>query len=529
MEPVGSLVPADFDAQALPESERRVLEAFVEATPAEWLLMPSLQLSDRGADREIDLLVICPGRGVLVLEVKGGLVDVDGERWTSYGRKIKNPVTQAMKAKHALLSYLTATEVGMSVFYLDHAVALPDVMCPEEGLGPQAPRSIVIDKFDLDRPVDAVARVLRKNDPVSPERVEAFVNALCPKHSLVTDHGQYFRAATAAMDQSTSDALAMARSMDANSRALVTGGAGTGKSWLVRDWAKRACSRGERTAVVCFNRPMADRLATQLQDSAAVVDTYHNLVVDLLAPFGFEIPTDPDPQWWETVPTDALQAHSAEVGTPFDTIIVDEAQDLRAHWLDSLRGLLDPEGPQRLLAVMDPAQDIYSGEWTNLVEFFRATLEVNLRNSRSLGELCAKLGGPTALQDNPSGPPPDFQRATGSKELRKQVTRCIDRLIENEGLSPSEIAVLTTHTSTRDALLGSVASKAPLVRWEDRDSTAVLCETIHRTKGLEWTAVIVAALDDPIDPQLLYIGASRPRMHLTLVGRDSLGGIAGTS
>jgi len=55
----------------------------------------------------------------------------------------------------------------------------------------------------------------------------------------------------------------------------------------------------------------------------------------------------------------------------------------------------------------------------------------------------------------------------------------------------------------------------------------VLCETIHRTKGLEWTAVILATLDDPIDPQLLYIGASRPRMHLTLIGPESPGAAAG--
>ena len=66
-----------------------------------------------------------------------------------------------------------------------------------------------------------------------------------------------------------------------------------------------------------------------------------------------------------------------------------------------------------------------------------------------------------------------------------------------------------------------------LTRWEDRHATSVLCETIHRTKGLEWTAVIIATLDDPIDETLLYVGATRPRMHLTLIGPESLARAAG--
>lgn len=519
---MASLIPADFDTTTLPHSEQRVVAAFLDGLPADCLVLPQLRIKDRGADRETDVVLICPDSGVLMVEVKGGVVNVSGNTWTSNGVEIKDPVQQAEDAKHGLLRYLRASTIGTSVFYIDHAIALPDVVCPAEGLGPSAPRRLVFDKLDLEHPVRAVARILRENEPVPGDRVQAFVRALLPAVTLDTADGNYYNAATAAMDETTRERLALARSMDANSRVLVSGGAGSGKTWLVRDWARRAEARGERTAVVCFNRPMADRLAGEIGNDESTVDSYHNLAVRLLEPFGFEVPTDPDPQWWETVPTEALLAHADGVGTPFDTIIVDEAQDLRPAWLDSLRVLLDPEGPQRLLMVMDPAQAIYTSEWSDLVEFFRATLEVNLRNSRSIGALCARLGGPTTLQDNPAGPAPDFHRATGNKELRKHVERTIDHLLEDEKVHPSEIAVLTTHTSTRDALIGTVTGATSLTRWEERDSGSVLCETIHRTKGLEWTAVIIASLDDPISEQLLYIGASRPRMHLTLIGAENM-------
>ena len=130
------------------------------------------------------------------------------------------------------------------------------------------------------------------------------------------------------------------------------------------------------------------------------------------------------------------------------------------------------------------------------------------------------------METGPDGRPPEFVKASGNKELRKHVRRTIDRLRDEDGVPPTQIAVLTTHTNTRDALIGSVKGEPALARWEDRDAESVLCETIHRTKGLEWTAVIIATLDDPVDATLLYVGATRPRMHLTLIGPESLASAA---
>ena len=57
----------------------------------------------------------------------------------------------------------------------------------------------------------------------------------------------------------------------------------------------------------------------------------------------------------------------------------------------------------------------------------------------------------------------------------------------------------------------------PLVRWEDRDEGKVVCETIHRVKGLEKLAIIMVDLDDKIDEMTDYIGASRAMLHLVKV------------
>ena len=56
-----------------------------------------------------------------------------------------------------------------------------------------------------------------------------------------------------------------------------------------------------------------------------------------------------------------------------------------------------------------------------------------------------------------------------------------------------------------------------LTRWEQRDEDSVLCETIHRTKGLERLAIIYVDLDSDRSRQLEYIGSGRAMLHLVAV------------
>ena len=56
---------------------------------------------------------------------------------------------------------------------------------------------------------------------------------------------------------------------------------------------------------------------------------------------------------------------------------------------------------------------------------------------------------------------------------------------------------------------------------------AIVCETVHRVKGLEYDHVILVVHDDDVKNELLYVGASRAVMSLTVIGststRDRLG------
>jgi len=61
------------------------------------------------------------------------------------------------------------------------------------------------------------------------------------------------------------------------------------------------------------------------------------------------------------------------------------------------------------------------------------------------------------------------------------------------------------------------------VRWEDSDPMAILCENVNRVKGLEYDHVILVIHDDQVRDELLYVGASRAVMSLTIIGPPGVG------
>ena len=57
-------------------------------------------------------------------------------------------------------------------------------------------------------------------------------------------------------------------------------------------------------------------------------------------------------------------------------------------------------------------------------------------------------------------------------------------------------------TLVRDALRDAYA----FVAWEKREPMAIVCENVHRVKGLEFDHVILVVHDDTVSDELLYVG-----------------------
>ena len=59
------------------ESERLVWDLLEKQKADDWVILPNLRLTNEQKDYELDLVVLMPALGIVVLEVKGGAVWVD--------------------------------------------------------------------------------------------------------------------------------------------------------------------------------------------------------------------------------------------------------------------------------------------------------------------------------------------------------------------------------------------------------------------------------------------------------------------
>lgn len=511
-------------------SERRVIEILLSHLDESWVVIPNIRVKIDNADSEVDIALASPDRGLVIIEVKGGIISIRDGNWYQYDKRMKrSPDEQVMKAKHALVKRLSG--MGFPLPTIVDVVSLPDIRnTPEIGVGPGLPLNRILDGNVLDSPSEFFAALIRDHSPTRIDRFEQFLQALKPTLELNGSVGRASPAAMQLLDRATVDRLDVLRALGDQERVLVTGGPGTGKTWLLLDWARRAVARGDRAAVICFNKPIAERLAALLADEPILVTTYHGLIMDHLIPdHGLTVPSGAGSEFWDHVPTQLLNERMETISERFDTFIVDEGQDLRPAWLDTIEDLLDPDGPQRILMTADTRQTIYVDEnvWKPPTGAQELPLEVNLRSTRSVAQVIERLGGPRPLASAPAGLSTTFKRIGGMKEAVKQVRRRITELVTDYGVPHSEILVLATRKAVRNALWESSDDDLSLVRWEDRDEGVVPCETAHRTKGLEATAVILVSLDETLDTQLIFVGASRAIWSLSLIGSSPLGELCG--
>jgi hypothetical protein len=124
----------------------------------------------------------------------------------------------------------------------------------------QAPdyRDMVIDKRDLSAAGDVVHRAIDKHGPghqplddvACESLVDTLEGQLLGQTSLLSQAEEHEQR----VDQMTHDQLRALGSFSYHRRLKVIGGAGSGKTWLALEQARRLAGAGERVALVCYSR-----------------------------------------------------------------------------------------------------------------------------------------------------------------------------------------------------------------------------------------------------------------------------------
>lgn len=509
--------------------ERAVWQALADQLPDDAVLICGIGLQEGRDEREVDLLVVWPGHGLAVVEVKGGRVWREDGRWRQgSGARVHtiNPVRQVQDARHILVRLLQRRGLAAASARVVHLVALPHIDVPHDEDAPDLPRTMLLDRGDLADAAGRVATALRLHGAGSsdlPARdVEPLVEYLAGGFPAQAD-----LLVEAAVHEDRLDALTREQSrllvaLDVMPRAQVVGGAGTGKTWLALEYARRRARAGDRVALLCYSRGLGRYLerttATWPADERpAFVGLFHDLPRSWGAPEG----DDDDSDYWERRLPLALAdlARERPADELFDAIVVDEAQDFGAQWWTAVLACLRDAATGRLAVFSDDGQRVFDRDGVAPVQLAPVALDENLRSTRQIAQLCGALhdgvtrprgwsGAPVTVADVP------FERAVTVAD------DAVDLLLD-AGYRPGQIALLTTgrrHEQQRSV----VEAGGWAAYWDEFFAgESVFYGHVLGFKGLERTAVVLAFngyRDAARARTLLYTGLSRARVQLVVVG-----------
>lgn len=540
-------LPSDVLQDPKRRAEVRVYDALKRDLDATFHVFYSVawvfrQQYGAATDGEADFVILHPDGGVLVLEVKGGGVSMDGRTgtWSTIDRNqtkhaIKNPFEQAKNGKYRLLEKIRSLPRWSGVpLRGGHGVVLPDISLGKISLGPNAPRDVVLDRdgvASIGRWVRDLYAYWRKETPryrsLSASEVDTIRDALAPTVTVTVRLAAQIADDERAILALSDKQLAVLNLLKRNRRMCVSGGAGTGKTVLAFEKARRLASEGFRTLLTCFSRPLADKLRADARGLEGLdVQTFHQLCWAMGKKAGMQVGEPSAPKLNDSAFCDALFAALERVADRYDAVIVDEGQDFDASWLTALEFVLADGTDGVFYVFRDDNQRIYRRVDDVLRGFVSADLTENWRNTRTIHEFTqAYYTGPETTSLGPAGRP--LERLVAEpKDQVAAVEKLLSRLIAADGVDAGEIAVLS----------GVALEKSPLARkgtigrhkvGTDAHGKDVVLQTIHRFKGLERPVVIVTDLDQVGErdlEKLLYVGASRARTHLVLVASKALYG-----
>jgi hypothetical protein len=490
-------------------------------------------------DGECDFLIAHPEHGILAIEVKGGreisFEPRDGQwRSTDHGgfaHKIKDPVAQARSAKHEILTRLNGSPRWPSRFiHAAHGVIFPDAGQPPGDLGADRPaRIFCCSRQFRDGLGEWVAERLKAGhrpnncEPLGRDGIAALERLLAHPFTLSFRIGAALAEADTefrVLEPSQYQILDIIADIP---RALVRGGAGTGKTVVAIEEALRSASAGRKTLLTCHSRPLAADLERKLKNvDNLTVAGFHALCGKLSRQAGISTPAGiSEREFYESALPDALY-HAMEVqpALRWDTVIVDEGQDFRDVWWIALDACLLPGG--RIRVFMDSNQRVYesAGDGVRDLSVVPVRLSRNLRNTKNIHEAASiHYSGPDIVPDGPDGLEVSWVSAENLDTKVEAAYRELRRLVLNEEVAPGDIAVLVNGPAARARFLErSSRTSIPLTDAQTMALEDVVVDTVRRFKGLERPAIVLIVSGEEMDRrELAYVAFSRARAYLCVV------------
>lgn len=572
------MIPPTIDPADTPSVGERLIFNLLRNAPDtdSWFVFHSQRIArvHGKPEGEADFVICIPDLGVLVLEVKSHAeIHRDHQGQWLYGKAQKlgkDPFKQAGDAMYSLMDLLrtSAPETAKEVFFANAVVFTHTDASPVSGewRPAQIINSNAMSQVGI---VEAIVSSLKSSrqhlrdsigvvpksssgSTLSTEHMDRLRDILRPRVDLVMKPSSAWDLAQAELIRLTEEQYRALDEMVNNELVVFEGPAGTGKTLLAVEAARRAVADGQKVLLLCHNQALARHLASALGDIAGpsiVVGTAHEFFLKVTGLSHDDADGDLQQFYSNVLPLAVLDALTSPTPdnqanrhlTQFDTIIIDELQDLStSEFLEIIPNLLSrqKEATARIFAFGDIENQAFfekrsAKEIRSLIKShwgpvsFR-TLTVNCRNNQEHVDLLTSLltvrPPYSKVRDQQDMFKP--QIVTFSNDQTLDLVELLDKLDEKGYLK------IGTTVLSLSAEEESAAAQVKEPRWRDRlrphwkqqSKRSIPYTSVYRFKGLESPVVVltdISVADLTERHESLYVGITRATaLAFLLVNRE---------
>jgi KaiC/GvpD/RAD55 family RecA-like ATPase len=548
------MIPTLLSPEIKSNAERKIFAWFRDAPDTDdWIVLHSLGIANHRnlIYGEIDFLALAPFYGIFALEVKGGRVSRSEGIWQftdRYGKintKTRGPFEQAQDGIFSIASAIKkkyGDDSKLSKIFFSSGVMFPDIEFKTDGIDTH--QWMVFDKNDGDDVKRYIHRLSTNVHKQWEEKYNKYYEEKLPDRKDIKEiakflRGDFDKVVTLASSiktveeeliQLTAEQTKCLDQLEDNPRCLIEGGAGTGKTLLAIEAAKKAAASGEQIAFFCFNKLLAAWLKNYFEavDShlrPLYIGTFHDFIFEIAEKSGNKInqPEKTESDFWQTeLPIAGLDA-AEKLAIKYDRIIIDEAQDLiNDNYLEVFDCILRAglERGKWFIFGDFSGQAIFSSisekEMKTILDdrtaFVRFRLKTNCRNTKPIVNEIMDITGfdKNNFLVKTEGPPVSFFTWKNREDQKEKLENLLERL-KKEKIPNDQITILAPvrfDHSTAKTL------STPIANYSASPTGTISFSTIQAFKGLENSVIILIDIISYSNDPLMYVALSRARSSL---------------
>lgn len=475
---------------------------------------------------ETDFVIFAPKYGILCVEAKAGHVGYKEGNWKySNGKNMKHggPYNQAANNKWSLLDTINTSSLSCITnrCKLLHAVWFPSINESEFSrihFPAEADRAITMTMEALASPEKYVKQIFNISlykdieTDLSNSEVQFLINnILCPEFNVFPAIGLNNKLKKNVFHRLLKEQENILNFLVEQRTAVINGAAGTGKTMIAIEKAKRHSIEKERVLFLCYNTYLKEFLQKN----------YCNEYIDYYTISGFacKLCDTRTPNY--DLAKEKIEDMYLMGSFPYVHVIVDEGQDFGKEDIEESDILqiihdtiMDKNDDSSFYVFYDKLQLIQAKHVPSYISDAdcKLTLYRNCRNTENIAITSLKpitQRKPQLYEGAVTGVPATIHFGTDPDCIIKKIEMLIDDL---KGEEISDIVILTCKTE-ENSILGSISKDGKFNRKQ--------FTTCRKFKGLEADAVILIDVTKETfsdeQRQLYYVGASRARLKLDIL------------